>query len=93
MMNNFVSNFQCWVDGVTFKFDLNHLLKDSCFYPDGAYEFSVIRYYMGNIYSFIYADPNANSQELLEKAKEVNGYRVIYQKAVKLVVSLIQRQN
>jgi hypothetical protein len=45
-----------WLSSVNFKFNINEVLKDSLYYPSSAFDGDPIKYFMGNVYSFIYVD-------------------------------------
>jgi hypothetical protein len=75
-----------WLNEENVEFDIRKLLEDSLYYPCAGFDGDPIKYFMGNIYSFIYVDYNVSKEELEEKIENVGfaGYKCIQRKSIPL---------
>ena len=52
--------------GATHPFALNRILKNSLYYPASGFDGDPVKYFAGNIHSFVYADCGRSEEELLQ---------------------------
>lgn len=74
-----------WLSADDFKFNLKDLLIDSLYYPSCGTDGIPVQYFMGNIYSFIYADYGVDETEFLNEVyseKGFKGYRIIHKEKI-----------
>ena len=45
-----------WLLGEKYSFDIENIIKDSLYYPSCGRDGTPVKYFMGNIYSFVYVD-------------------------------------
>lgn len=73
-----------WLQHENFTFDICNILKDSLYYPCAEFDGSPVKYFMGNVYSFIYVDYGVSRDRFLEAIKNqgFRGYKVKHQQTV-----------
>ncbi|MCC5813350.1 MAG: hypothetical protein JJT78_01220 [Leptospira sp.] len=75
-----------WLTKEEFSFDVEEILKDSLYYPSSEFDGNPIKYFMGNVYSFVYVDYGVSREKLLEKldTNGIYGYHIIHQESIKV---------
>jgi len=75
-----------WLSSDDFEFNVNDVLKDSLYYPASGFDFSPVKEFMGNIFSFFYVDYGKERTELLnvlkDEYKNFKGYKIIHQQKI-----------
>ncbi len=73
-----------WLNSDKFLFDINNVLFESLYYPCSGFDGEPIKYFMGNVFSFIYVDYGYSRQvfhNILE-THGVKGYHVIHSQLI-----------
>ncbi len=72
-----------WLKEDVLTFDIDNILSNSLYYPSSGYDGTPIKYFSGNVHSFIYADYGFQ-QETLEKNmhKGLWGYHLIHNESI-----------
>ena len=75
-----------WLSGDSFTFSLPSILKDSLYYPCCCFDGDPVKYFMGNVYSFVYVDYGVSREQFLNEIKEngFRGYHLIHEKEIKV---------
>jgi hypothetical protein len=74
-----------WLQGDTFRFNLQNIVRDSLYYPACGFDGVPVTYFMGNIYSFIYADSGKSEEDFngtVDKWNAFKGYKIIHKKCL-----------
>ena len=73
-----------WLSSNEFKFNIKNILDDSLYYPSASFDGDPIKYFMGNIFSFIYVDFGVSREDLNEDIKDHNfrGYHIIHKQNI-----------
>jgi hypothetical protein len=74
-----------WLQGDTFQFNLQNILLDSLYYPACGLDGIPVRYFMGNVYSFIYVDYGISEEDFKKKIAKKNafrGYKIIFKESI-----------
>lgn len=65
------------------SFDINNILEDSLYYPCCWFDGDPIKYFAGNVHSFIYVDYGVTKQSLAkEVARGLRGYKIRHQEVI-----------
>jgi len=73
-----------WLERKEFNFNLKEILTDSLYYPCCHFDGDPVKYFMGNVYSFVYVDYGVTKEELLKaiKENEFRGYHLLHQEKI-----------
>lgn len=73
-----------WLQRDQFSFNVKEVLKDSLYYPSSEFDGDPIKYFMGNVYSFVYVDYGVSRENLLNEleTKGIYGYHIIHQEPI-----------
>jgi len=63
-----------WLFSKDYVFNIKDILKDSLYYPCSGFDGEPVRYFRGNVHSFVYVDYNKSRADLIHEL-EVNGFR------------------
>jgi hypothetical protein len=74
-----------WLFANKYDFDIKKIIKDSLYYPSCGTDGVPIKYFMGNIYSFIYVDYGVSENYLngiINLPSAFRGYKVIHKEEI-----------
>lgn len=73
-----------WLIKNEFKFNVNNILEYSLYYPSSRFDGDPIKYFMGNIYSFIYVDYGVSKVDFRGKIEYpgFKGYSIIHKQNI-----------
>lgn len=73
-----------WLLEGSFSFSIDKILRDSLYYPCSGTDGDPVKHFMGNIFSFIYADYGVSQENLLKEMKTqgFQGYHVIHSQSI-----------
>lgn len=73
-----------WLSGNDLNFDIRTILDDSLYYPCAGFDGDPVKYFMGNIFSFVYVDYGVARDGLLEEIETqgFQGYHIIHNQAI-----------
>jgi len=70
-----------WLPAGNYGFDIKKIIKDSLYYPSCGTDGVPVKYFMGNVYSFVYVDYGFSENELDERIHvpdAFKGYEIIH---------------
>ena len=73
-----------WLECGTFQFNLNNVLRDSLYYPAAGLDGIPVRYFMGNIFSFVYVDYGIfmGKNKIITRKYVFKGYKNIHKQNI-----------
>jgi hypothetical protein len=73
-----------WLDGNEFSFHVANILKESLYYPSCGLDGDPVKYFAGNVFSFIYVDYGISREIFLNEINErgFRGYRIIHRQSI-----------
>ncbi len=73
-----------WLNSNDFKFNINEVLTDSLYYPSCGSDGTPVKYFTGNVYSFIYVDYGISKNKLIEDINKNGfcGYHIIHNQSL-----------
>jgi hypothetical protein len=73
-----------WLSSDNFTFDVHKVLENSLFYPSAGFDGNPVKFFMGNVFSFVYVDYGVSRQEFYEEIENqgFHGYHQIYKKSI-----------
>lgn len=73
-----------WLKNGDFRFNVKTILKDSLYYPSSGLDGDPVKYFMGNVYSFMYVDYGISREEFLYELQKRGfcGYHIIHQQSL-----------
>jgi hypothetical protein len=74
-----------WLKNNDFNFDVYKVLKDSLYYPCSRFDGKPVKYFMGNVFSFVYVDYGVTKEKLLQALKQrgfKGYYHIIHQQKI-----------
>jgi hypothetical protein len=75
-----------WLYQNEFKFDVKAVLKDSLYYPAARFDGDPVKYFAGNVYSFLYVDYGVSRGEFLSEIHHprysFRGYHILHQEPI-----------
>jgi hypothetical protein len=81
-----------WLSGNNYHFEIKNLIRDSLFFPSCGTDNIPVKYFMGNVYSFIYVDHGISEYAFnrnIDLSNSFIGYKIIHKEKV----SKIQLDN
>jgi hypothetical protein len=73
-----------WLYTDKFVFDVHKVLKDSLYYPSSGYDGKPIKFFTGNVYSFVYVDQSTTPESLQATINKngIKGYKQIHKQDI-----------
>lgn len=73
-----------WLSLGDFDFDVKRILQDSLYYPASGLDGNPVKYFMGNVFSFLYVDYGISRETFLAELhyRGFYGYRIIHQQSI-----------
>ena len=74
-----------WLLGEKYKFDIDNIIKDSLYYPSCGTDGVPVKYFMGNIFSFVYVDYGVSENDFNREINRPNtfrGYKIIHKEKI-----------
>jgi len=73
-----------WLSRDNFTFDVNTVLENSLYYPCACFDAHPVKYFMGNVYSFVNVDYGVSKGEFLREIDNHGflGYHIIHRKPI-----------
>lgn len=73
-----------WLMAEKLTFNLENILQDSLYYPCSGFDGAPIKYFAGNVHSFIYADYGRSQERFLISLQQgLRGYHLLHYEAIK----------
>jgi hypothetical protein len=74
-----------WLLGEKYKFDIKNIIIDSLYYPSCGTDGVPVKYFMGNIYSFVYVDYGISENDFnreIDLPEAFRGYKIIHKEKI-----------
>ena len=73
-----------WLSVENFLFDVTNILNDSLYYPSAHFDGDPVKYFMGNIFSFVYVDYGVSREDFLNEINNqgFRGYHIIHRQSI-----------
>ena len=72
-----------WLMAEKLTFNLENILQDSLYYPCSGFDGAPIKYFAGNVHSFIYADYGRSQERFLISLQQgLRGYHLLHYEAI-----------
>jgi len=73
-----------WLSNNSFVFNVNKILENSLYYPSARFDGDPVKYFMGNVFSFMYVDYGVSREEFLKEIKNqgFRGYHIIHNQSI-----------
>jgi len=73
-----------WLASDNFTFNVDKVLENSLYYPSAHFDGDPVKYFMGNVFSFIYVDYGVSREKFLQEINNqgFRGYHIIHKHSI-----------